>query len=925
MAGFSLGDPKRRLEPAGRNLRQGREPHGMMRTPEAADSGTGKRMDSRNATFATVLALGLLLTGCKGDHTAGTQQTTGAQTAPKPSAAQGETHDIHQALLAQLANHRRIIVLLADDKSLTPATRQSASAIGQTLFHENLERRDRIDGQFARLLAAKDANRFDAIAAEIDFIESAPEMYDADRLAFVEVLRDLHDRLGSETSLPAIKLRQRIAQDLDALAEIERNYSREIADIFGRFGTRAIELKREKWDDYVAHLRKRYDRDALLREYGVIEPYPMSLKDSDREIFGRDLPPKTVVLTFDDGPHRAYTEEITAILKRYDAPATFFQVGRNLGSVGANGKATLGPMASISHDLIEGGYTVGNHSLTHAQLSRETGAALRSQILDTDTLLRDIDAKRAPLFRFPYGARNAEGLQILGEAKLKSVMWNIDSLDWADPVPDSIAQRVLEQVHAQQRGIVLFHDIHERTVKALPQILDRLVAEGYQFAAWNGRDFSAASEPAAQQTVTTGYDRSWAIVIGIDDYARWPRLGYAANDAQAIADTLRTQFDFPSSNVIVLKNGEATRNNILAAFHDRLAHGGLNRNDRVFVFFAGHGATQRLASGRELGYIIPVDSDPERFASDAIAMSDIQNIAESLPAKHVMFVMDACYSGLGLTRGAGSSTFLRENARRTARQMLTAGGADQQVADSGPDGHSVFTWVLLQALAGQGDLNGDGLITGTELAAYVAPTVSGISQQTPAFGSLPGSQGGEFVFQIPQREEFLTANTQQLSSDAIDLNRQVEAVRPADDAKPVVVTNLQGAQEKLVVPAAGVVSDRERAQRANDRGLQLYKEKRYAEAEAEFTEALKLRPDFALAANNLGFLYYRQGRYPQAARWLENTLKIDPSRAVAYRNLGDAYRQLGDKEKASRAYRTYLELQPAGAAAAEVSEQLRTM
>ncbi|WP_267112862.1 polysaccharide deacetylase family protein, partial [Xanthomonas sacchari] len=93
---------------------------------------------------------------------------------------------------------------------------------------------------------------------------------------------------------------------------------------------------------------------------------------------------------------------------------------------------------------------------THAQLSKETGAALRSQILDTDRMLRAVDAKRAPLFRLPYGARNAEGMQILGAAGLKSVMWNVDSLDWADPVPESIVQRVLEQVGRAQRGILLF-------------------------------------------------------------------------------------------------------------------------------------------------------------------------------------------------------------------------------------------------------------------------------------------------------------------------------------------------------------------------------------------------------------------------------------------------------------------------------------
>ncbi|KAG0940399.1 hypothetical protein G6F31_015160 [Rhizopus arrhizus] len=308
-------------------------------------------------------------------------------------------------------------------------------------------------------------------------------------------------------------------------------------------------------------------------------------------------------------------------------------------------------------------------------------------------------------------------------------------------------------------------------------------------------------------------------------------------------------------------------------------------------------------------------------------MTDIQNIAESMQAKHVMFVMDACYSGLGLTRGGpASSSFLRENARRSARQMLTAGGADQQVADAGPNGHSVFTWVLLQALAGKGDLNGDGLITGTELAAYVAPAVSAVSHQTPAFGSLPGSQGGEFVFQVPDSQEFLNAGTRQLTADAIALNNKVDAASEAKGSQaPVTVADLQGGKARLVVPSAGPASDRQRAQQANDRGLQLYREKQYDQAAAEFTEALKLRPDFAQAANNLGFVYYRQQRYAEAARWLENTLKIDPSRAVAHLNLGDAYFNAGDKAKARQAYTTYLALQPQGSGAAQARAQLEKL
>ena len=121
---------------------------------------------------------------------------------------------------------------------------------------------------------------------------------------------------------------------------------------------------------------------------------------------------------------------------------------------------------------------------------------------------------------------------------------------------------------------------------------------------------------------------------------------------------------------------------------------------------------------------------------------------------------------------------------------------------------------------------------------------------------------------------------------------------------------------------AVTLSPRQLAQQANDRGLQLYREKRYAEAEAEFSEALKLRPDFALAANNLGFVFYKQNKFAEAARWFEFTVKTDPSRAVAWLNLGDAYVHAGDRAQARKAYETYLALMPGGPAAAYVRKQL---
>jgi peptidoglycan/xylan/chitin deacetylase (PgdA/CDA1 family)/uncharacterized caspase-like protein len=832
-----------------------------------------------------------------------------------------------------LAAYRKTIVLLADEQSLGEAEKAQANQVGQGLFHDNQLRIARTDEALAALAASPDAGRFAGIGALLDYIEADPGLYDADRLAFRELLQSLRGYVAKDGSLPAIKLHKRISEDLDALAEIERNYDQEIRQIFGRFETRGIELKRERWDDYVAHLKKLYSREQILKEYGVVMPYPQppagaapaAARQEDGEIFGKSLPKKTVVLTFDDGPHKRYSEEIAAILKQYGVPAVFFSVGRNIGTVDAAHQARLNGGAEVSRKLKAAGYTLANHSYSHAQLSKESGARLQAEILDTDLLLKAVDADRSPLFRFPYGARNSEGLATLHKARLQSVMWNIDSLDWADPVPSSIAARVLQNVEKEGRGIILFHDIHERTVKALPGILDRLVAEGYQFAGWDGSAFKAAQGASAQgqapaAPVSAGYGNSWAIVIGIDDYAKWPKLQYAVRDALGVRQTLIEKFGFTAERVVTLKNAEATRAGILGAFHDRLAHGGVQKNDRIFVFFAGHGATRKLSSGRDLGYIVPADADPGQLATDAIPMTEIQNIAESLSAKHVLFVMDACYSGLGLTRGGSSSSFLRDNAKRIGRRMLTAGGGDQLVADGGPNGHSVFTWTLLQGLGGKADLNGDGLITATELAAYVAPAVAGVSSQTPAFGSLPGSEGGDFIFELPAETEFLGAATAQLSNDAIAMNSKLDAAPPA-----ATVKDLQGKEQAITPPPAVPVSVRQQAQRANDRGLQLYKEKQYAAAEAQFTEALKLRADFALAANNLGFVFYKQERYPEAARWFENTIKMDPSRAIAYLNLGDATARAGDSKRAQGAYKTYLELAPNGSGAAYARQQLEKL
>lgn len=900
----------------------------------------------RHAPTALLLTTALALSAC--------QRLSDVPAAlPAASAVQDASATTQLRIEADglLALHRQIVVLMDGEAALTPAPRREAQALGQQLFHELLQRQQRLAD------AALQPDALEAAAALLTRIESEPSWFDADRLAFKEVLSQLATGLKNAQTLDGIKLARRAQEDLDTLAEVEKAYEQELKEVFGAFARRGIELKREKWTDYVAKLKDLHTREAVLKLHGAqlpaaqdLAPEPPASAASgamrgavtkDREVFGDKLPPKTLLLTFDDGPHGRYTDEILEILKRYQAPAVFFQLGQNLGKVDAAGQVQPGKGSEIAKRVLAAGHQLANHSFTHGLMSKFELARVKEEASRTEALLDKAGRQGDALFRFPYGARNDAALSTIEALKLRSMMWNVDSLDWSDPIPKSIAARVLAELDKQQRGIVLFHDIHARTVQALPLVLDQLAAEGWRFASWKDGQFVVSAERAAPPPPAAGelYRDSHALVIGINQYAAWPRLSHAVRDAQAVRESLVTRFGFKADNVTLLTDGQATRANILKALNERFGDAKrVKRDDRVFVFFAGHGSTRKLPSGREVGYIVPVDAGLNDLQADAIAMPQLQEVAEAITAKHALFVIDACYSGLGLTRAgsaAADSKFARNfvltNARRIGRQMMTAGGADQQVADDGPGGHSVFTWTLLQALNGKADLNGDGLITATELAAYVAPAVSAIAHQTPAFGSLPGSEGGEFIFELPTAQEpGLSGAVAQLDDKASQFAAKLDeastagrqpaaAASGAASGVQVTIKGLDGKDQALAATTARAdPGARIAAQRANDRGLQLYRERQYDDAEAAFKEALQLQPKFALAANNLGFVLYRRGKFADAAVWFEKAVEMDASRALAWLNLGDARLQAGDEGKATSAYKTFLELAPKHARAAEV-------
>jgi peptidoglycan/xylan/chitin deacetylase (PgdA/CDA1 family) len=403
------------------------------------------------------------------------------------------TAPLLEALRADLQVHRQLIVLFADESNLKGPDLERALAVGHRLHHERRDLVHQLNATLTALAKQPVPQREPVIEALLDWMEADPDLLALDRLAFRDSLRVLQKPLVADTTPAGLQLNHRLARDLKAVDRVESLVDAEYQQVFGSPGTPARGGQRDLWQAYVAELQRRIPLDPLVK--GASIPSPAESLQGSGEIDGTELPEKVLILSFDDGPHRIYTEEIKAILQQQQVPALFFEVGRNLGVQEASGQIKLSHLADLTEDLVKGGFVVGNHSYTHAQLSKETGVPLDLEIRETDQLLRAIPGAHSQLFRFPYGARTALQLRALEPYHLRSVLWNIDSLDWADPVPSSVADRVLKAIAHEKHGIILFHDIHDRAGKVLPVLIPKLRAEGYSFA---GLDAEGTLVPAAR-------------------------------------------------------------------------------------------------------------------------------------------------------------------------------------------------------------------------------------------------------------------------------------------------------------------------------------------------------------------------------------------------------------------------------------------
>ncbi len=190
------------------------------------------------------------------------------------------------------------------------------------------------------------------------------------------------------------------------------------------------------------------------------------------------VPPKTdtssgtsgkVALTFDDGPG-AYTPQILAVLKQYNVPATFFQIGQN---------AEAHP--DFVKQVLAEDHVISDHTYTHPDLSKLSSEAQMDEIKKTRLAIESIIAGPIHYFRPPYGAYNDETDGVVSTLAMEKILWNVDPKDWSGIPAESISQNVL--ANTKSGSIVLMHDgvaNSVETAKALPSIIEGLRGRGFK-------------------------------------------------------------------------------------------------------------------------------------------------------------------------------------------------------------------------------------------------------------------------------------------------------------------------------------------------------------------------------------------------------------------------------------------------------------
>ena len=397
------------------------------------------------------------------------------------------------------------------------------------------------------------------------------------------------------------------------------------------------------------------------------------------------------------------------------------------------------------------------------------------------------------------------------------------------------------------------------------------------------------------------YYRSWAIVIGVENYLLAPKNPGAIDDAKAVAEAFRRLgFD----EVVELYDKDASVRRLQQTLSDFLPRK-VGRYDRLVLYFVGHAGVTQDLDGKELGYLIPWDAQLGNV-SKSVTFEQLKEFSRRSASKHTLFLLNAA------TRGWEVSTAqpqflegrlaLEDEMERRAVQVLTAGDKGESLSQE--NGRSLFGQVLLNGLSGMADRNKNGWLMASEVGDYVKQEVLERSKgaQHPLFVQLEGE--GDTVLIEGRKASFTTG---------------VETQSPAERQKAAKMQY----EQAFALLQTGKSS--EEALERLDKALEYdptfgdaYVLKSYVRLEVlpnleEALSSAKLAVQYAPknpdSQYTLGLVYEKRRQYGEAERAMREALVVNPDYADVYFSLGVLYAdEMKNQSKSVEAFRRYLEL-----------------
>lgn len=310
-------------------------------------------------------------------------------------------------------------------------------------------------------------------------------------------------------------------------------------------------------------------------------------------------------------------------------------------------------------------------------------------------------------------------------------------------------------------------------------------------------------------------------VVGINAYQHVARLDNAVRDAKAFRDVLLDRYRFEADHVTELYDGDATRKNISKKLWD--LPNKIKGEDSLIIFFSGHGHYEKE---RGQGYWVPVDAAfQEEF--DYISYNLILETIKVTSARHILLIVDSCYSGAVLVKGKDMGI---KRLERDKSRWIIASGRNEVVPDGLAGTNSPFTRELLDLLKNYSD---DGMAT-QWLSYRLIENVTQNSPQTPIGKALygVGDQGGQFIF-YPRRNEtrdWTDARAKLTAASYRQFLKSYPEGQYADEARWQLAslqdtkaayrqyTDKGGAYYNEAVKRLGEIEEKDRFDRANSRG-----------------------------------------------------------------------------------------------------------